>query len=200
MQAREREPSPASGRTRAWPGRLVLSGRASVSLTALWAAGWRRWALAAPATAAPVWGPQRCEAGAESGLGRGQAACESSVALWIGPRSSKPARVWPAAEVRLLIQQASWCRRAEPGRLGSPGRGSECRVIDQFSLSVHTGPGQRSGGDSPGGHGHRACGRRGTATLCTALGGRHPPGLAGPVPPLGIPAPHPSPCARGISS
>lgn len=57
---------------------------------------------------------------------------------------------------RLLIQQASWCCRPEPGRLGSPRRGSECPVIDQFSLSVHTGPGQRSGGNSPGGHSHCA--------------------------------------------
>lgn len=101
--------------------------------------------------------------------------------------------------MRLLIQQASWCCRPEPGRLGSPRRGSECPVIDQFSLSVHAGPGQRSGGDGPGGHSHRARGCRWTATSCKALRGRHPPGLAGPAPPPGIPSPHPSPCACGIS-
>lgn len=35
-----------------------------------------------------------------------------------------------------------------PGRPGSP-EGSKCPVIDQFSLSVRTGPRQRSGGDRP---------------------------------------------------
>lgn len=49
--------------------------------------------------------------------------------------------------VRLLIQQLP----ARGGSLGSPGEGSKCPVIDQFSLSVCTGPRQRSGSDSPGG-------------------------------------------------
>lgn len=101
--------------------------------------------------------------------------------------------------MRLLIQQASWCCRPEPGRLGSPGRGSECPVIDQFSLSVHTGPGQRSGGDSPGGHSHCARECRRMATLCKTLRSRCPADPAGPVPLRGIASPRPSPCACGIS-
>lgn len=101
--------------------------------------------------------------------------------------------------MRLLIQQASWCCRPEPGRLGSPGRGSECPVIDQFSLSVHTGPGQRSGGDSPGGHSHCARERRRMATLCKTLRSRCPADPAGPVPLRGTASPHPSLCACGIS-
>lgn len=99
--------------------------------------------------------------------------------------------------MRLLIQQASWCCRPEPGRLGSPGRGSECPVIDQFSLSVHTGPGQRSGGNSPGGHSHCADGQPPCAKPSGA--GVRRAGLA-PCPRLGIPSPHPSLCPRGISS
>lgn len=62
---------------------------------------------------------------------------------------------WPGcgllAVMRLLIQQASWCCGPERGRLGSPREGSKYPIIDQFSLSVRTGPGQRSGSDSPGG-------------------------------------------------
>lgn len=53
--------------------------------------------------------------------------------------------------MRLLIQLASWCCGPECREAGKPHEGSKYPIIDQFSLSVRAGPGQRSGGDNPGG-------------------------------------------------
>lgn len=53
--------------------------------------------------------------------------------------------------MRLLIQRLPGAVAQNVGRLGSPGEGPKYSIIDQFSLSVRAGPGQRSGGDSPGG-------------------------------------------------
>lgn len=94
--------------------------------------------------------------------------------------------------MRLLIQQASWCCRLEPGRLGSPGEGSQYPIIDQFSLSVRAGPGQRSGGDSPGG-----CDGW-PAALSKAFW--HPWAWLALCLRLGRPLPFPSPPVCGVSS
>lgn len=138
------------------------------------------------------------ESGASSTEGR------EGRASWAGARPcvnssvrvDKPRGVqsWPRCGLwvvmRLLIQQASWCCCPEPGRLGSPGEGSKYPIIDQFSLSVHTGPRQRSGGDRP---------RWPQSLCCLVQSPLEQLGLAGPVPPPGTPAPLALSAVCGIS-
>lgn len=81
-------------------------------------------------------------------------------------------------------------RRAEGGR--ELRDGSKWPVIDQFSLSVRAGPGQRSGGDSPGGRSRCAHGPLTDGCLLPRPWERAPVGQLAPSPHLGVPVAVPS--------
>lgn len=81
-------------------------------------------------------------------------------------------------------------RRAEGGR--ELRDGSKWPVIDQFSLSVRAGPGQRSGGDSPGGRSRCAHGPLTGGCLLPRRWERAPVRQLAPSPHLGVPVAVPS--------